>query len=261
MLEYYAGVLILTTNRVSEFDEAFRSRVHISLYYLKLDKISTTEIWEMNLQRIISARDIDIDVKEDEIRAFAAKHWVENRKKSTRRWNGRQIKNAFQTAIALANWEFHDMGNDANLERPMLMAKHFEHVASTSRHFDDYINDLFVGDEPVDESTDAWSVLAERNNLRKDNHPAMDLSTVAGKYGRSTKGTPTKGSMKKKQKKASVESESSDGSSDNDSDSKIKKLQLWLEMEQEKKMKKKRKQDKKEAQAFETEEHEDDDSS
>ncbi|KAF2800360.1 P-loop containing nucleoside triphosphate hydrolase protein, partial [Melanomma pulvis-pyrius CBS 109.77] len=32
-LEYYTGVLFLTTNRVGTLDEAFRSRIHLSLLY------------------------------------------------------------------------------------------------------------------------------------------------------------------------------------------------------------------------------------
>lgn len=31
-LEYYKGVLILTTNRIGTFDEAFKSRIHLSLF-------------------------------------------------------------------------------------------------------------------------------------------------------------------------------------------------------------------------------------
>src|SRR4051794_28771603 len=30
-MEYYAGILFLTTNRVGDFDEAFTSRIHVSL--------------------------------------------------------------------------------------------------------------------------------------------------------------------------------------------------------------------------------------
>lgn len=36
-LEYYAGILFLTTNRVALFDDAFKSRIHMSLYYPALD--------------------------------------------------------------------------------------------------------------------------------------------------------------------------------------------------------------------------------
>lgn len=32
VLEFYSGILFLTTNRVGTMDEAFKSRIHISLY-------------------------------------------------------------------------------------------------------------------------------------------------------------------------------------------------------------------------------------
>ncbi|CEN62310.1 Putative AAA family ATPase [Aspergillus calidoustus] len=33
VLEYYSGILFLTTNRVGNMGEAFESRIHINLYY------------------------------------------------------------------------------------------------------------------------------------------------------------------------------------------------------------------------------------
>ncbi|KLJ12759.1 hypothetical protein EMPG_12241 [Blastomyces silverae] len=162
VLEYYSGVIILTTNRVGEFDEAFRSRIHMSLYYPKLDEISTKEIWEKNLQHIIkSGRDIDIE--EDKIRRFANKHWQENKYKPSRRWNGRQIKNAFQTALALANWDFRDGKNSAKLKRPLVKASHFNRIAQTSAHFDDYISNIHGTQDD-----DTYGVLAAREEVRKD---------------------------------------------------------------------------------------------
>ena len=41
MLEYYSGILFLTTNRVGTMDEAFKSRIHISLYCKSTSKCST----------------------------------------------------------------------------------------------------------------------------------------------------------------------------------------------------------------------------
>ncbi|RTE72687.1 hypothetical protein BHE90_012906 [Fusarium euwallaceae] len=41
VLEYYTGILFPTTNRIDDFDEAFASRVHMSLYYPKLDEEKT----------------------------------------------------------------------------------------------------------------------------------------------------------------------------------------------------------------------------
>ena len=166
VLEYYSGILILTTNRVGEFDEAFKSRIHISLYYPKLDRKSTIKIWEMNLARLERSNaegNLDVDVDEDRIMRFAEDHWEHNSKKPSRRWNGRQIKNAFQTAIALATWDFNDEKEGAKLERPRLTDKHFEVVSQTSAHFDDYLSQVHQIDED-----ETFGVMAAREGLRAD---------------------------------------------------------------------------------------------
>ena len=168
VLEYFSGVIVLTTNRVGEFDEAFTSRIHISLYYPKLDERATLKIWERSLLRLRKSG-LQLDFSEEEITKFAEKHWLDNEDKPSRHWNGRQIKNSFQTALALANWEFYEMKQGQHLERPLLKAKHFDRVAKTSAHFDDYISDIH------NISEDTWSVLAEREEIRKDTHPAMSL--------------------------------------------------------------------------------------
>lgn len=166
VLEYFSGVIILTTNRVGEFDEAFRSRIHVSLYYPKLDRDATLQIWDRNLLRL---RKSGLDFAEDEIRKFAEQHWLDNVKNESRHWNGRQIKNAFQTAIALANWEYYETKQGQSLERPLLKAKHFDRVARTSAHFDDYLSRIY------NISEDTYGVLAARSEIRNDTHPAMSL--------------------------------------------------------------------------------------
>lgn len=185
MLEYYAGVIILTTNRVGEFDEAFRSRIHISLYYPKLDRLSTKQIWERNITRIKNSG-LDIDIEEDKIRKFYERHWQENIDNPSRRWNGRQIKNAFQTALALANWDFHESQHASELERPFLKASHFIRVAETSAHFDDYIGDIHDMQEQ-----DTYSVLAAREEVRKDTYQDTPprLRMRERRYGRSGRGS------------------------------------------------------------------------
>ena len=176
VLEYYSGVIILTTNRVGEFDEAFRSRIHISLYYPKLDYKSTSKVWERNIQRLKQSS-LDLVVDEEEIRKFAEKHWKANRERPSRRWNGRQIKNAFQTALALANWDFQETKKGRSQERPILRTEHFERVANVSTHFDDYISSIYSID--VDDQ-DTYSVLAERNELRKDSHSVTPFGRSRG---------------------------------------------------------------------------------
>ena len=124
------------------------------------------QIWERSLLRL-RRPGYRIDFSEDEIRNFAEQHWLSNVKRPSRHWNGRQIKNAFQTALALANWEFYEMKQGQHLERPLLKANHFDRVARTSDHFDDYISDIH------NISEDTYSVLAARAEIRNDTHPAM----------------------------------------------------------------------------------------
>ncbi|KAJ4413852.1 hypothetical protein N0V82_008294 [Gnomoniopsis sp. IMI 355080] len=51
VLEYYEGIMFLTTNRVQTFDAAFQSRIHISLEYPELDMPARKAIWQNFLER------------------------------------------------------------------------------------------------------------------------------------------------------------------------------------------------------------------
>jgi hypothetical protein len=91
LLEYYRGILFLTTNRVESIDPAFQSRVHCALKYNALNEECRLAIWSDILQHagIDDAAKSGIDVS-----ALAA-HSL----------NGRQIKNVLQLALALCRHE------------------------------------------------------------------------------------------------------------------------------------------------------------
>lgn len=91
-------------------DDAFKSRIHMSLYYPPLDKNRTREIFRLNIDKL---RKIEgqrhelmgspcMEIKDSEILDFAAQHFEENARLSGC-WNGRQIRNAFQIASSLAH--------------------------------------------------------------------------------------------------------------------------------------------------------------
>ncbi|KAI1805102.1 hypothetical protein F4811DRAFT_249179 [Daldinia bambusicola] len=113
VLEYYNGLLFLTTNRVNTIDEAFKSRIHMSLYYPPLDKTQTQDIFRLNLaklreiesQRHAMTGEPQLVIKDREIVDFAARHYESNAR-STSCWNGRQIRNAFQIASSLAHHNY-----------------------------------------------------------------------------------------------------------------------------------------------------------
>ena len=45
-LEYFGGILFLTTNRVTTIDEAIASRIHLPLRYESLDQSARKEVWK-----------------------------------------------------------------------------------------------------------------------------------------------------------------------------------------------------------------------
>ena len=153
MLEYYTGILFLTTNRVGAFDEAFRSRIHMTLYYPLLDEDQTRRIWSMNLKRMLKRKEGKLEASERDLLDFAITHFKKNVPRKTR-WNGRQIRNACQTAAALAEFEAHNKPQpESSVETSstetttviaQLQVKHFEIVAEAALQFDTYIEETIA---------------------------------------------------------------------------------------------------------------------
>ncbi|UKZ45950.1 hypothetical protein TrVGV298_000145 [Trichoderma virens] len=146
VMEYYAGILFLTTNRVGDFDEAFTSRIHISLYYPELDAGKTLEVFDNNLAMIegrFAKKNRVINIENTKIRGFAATHFLQHKEA---RWNGRQIRNACQTALALAEYEAQGNSHEAILKPDAvinLSERHFEIVRNAYLEFADYMNKLY----------------------------------------------------------------------------------------------------------------------
>ncbi|KAI0548228.1 hypothetical protein F4679DRAFT_551690 [Xylaria curta] len=140
-LEYYAGILFLTTNRVGSIDPAFKSRIHISLFYPKFDLEATLKLYSTFIQRTRSEQDrlqsFTFKIKEKEILKFARRHFRQAEKEGLGTWNGRQIRNAFQAAIALVEYDSQQMKDGG--PRPTLGEAQFKVVAESSREFDRYL--------------------------------------------------------------------------------------------------------------------------
>ena len=145
-LEYYSGILILTTNRVGAFDEAVISRIQLFLYYPPLDKEKTLKVWRVHINRVRASGLINIDYEDEAtIMDFAEGEYEEGR-----RWNGRQIRNFFQTAISLATYdaarwrqqsiEDGRLDKESEADKPRLTTRTLKIVAATSGKFIDYIN-------------------------------------------------------------------------------------------------------------------------
>lgn len=87
-VEYYRGILFLTTNRVEAFDEAFLSRIHVALHFSRLSLASKVQVWKAFIRKM-----------GDNVESFSDEQIEEL---ANRDINGRQIKNAARTAHSLA---------------------------------------------------------------------------------------------------------------------------------------------------------------
>ncbi|KAM0499712.1 hypothetical protein ACHAP8_005319 [Fusarium lateritium] len=91
-LEYFQGILFLTTNRVETFDEAFQSRIHIALRYDNLDSKAKRTIFKMFLDRVQKLGKLKVEpLTEEDLTAL-----------SKQDLNGREIKNVVGSAQDLA---------------------------------------------------------------------------------------------------------------------------------------------------------------
>ncbi|KAM3073696.1 hypothetical protein ACMFMG_004420 [Clarireedia jacksonii] len=142
-MEYYRGILFLTTNRVGHFDPAFFSRIHVYIGYRPLDAEGRKRIWLQFFKKLEMERADEISVK------TAAKRYIlSDDVLKDIEWNGREIRNAFQTAVALAEYEATvKRKNESDKLEVELRQDHFEKVVEMSDNFKKYL--ATVGDESV----------------------------------------------------------------------------------------------------------------
>jgi SpoVK/Ycf46/Vps4 family AAA+-type ATPase len=147
VLEYYEGILILTSNRVGTFDEAFKSRIQLALHYENLDRSQRQKIWTNFLRRL---KDMNSTNNETETQTSSA-----SEKKTQKldpididfddigcymseladiEMNGRQIRNAITTARQLAKFKKEQMNY-----------RHLRHVIGVSSKFDKYLEGVREG--------------------------------------------------------------------------------------------------------------------
>lgn len=148
-MEYYKGVLFLTTNRPGQLDEAIKSRVHCALLYQTLNKEQTLQIFKLNIKRLeyieMQRGKVQPDSSQPHLQAdktgildFARRHCAQHEFDELGRWNGRQIRNAFILAAALARGDADSTGSRG---RPsvVLTDRHFQNVANNITAFDKYM--------------------------------------------------------------------------------------------------------------------------
>ncbi|KAJ9605958.1 hypothetical protein H2200_009807 [Cladophialophora chaetospira] len=144
VLEYYEGILILTSNRVGTFDEAFKSRIQLSLHYENLTRGQRYKIWKNFLNRLkemdklISTSATDMTTRETKVANPIAIDFEDVEcylsELAEFEMNGRQIRNAITTARQLAKFKKEQMNHS-----------HLKHVIKVSGKFDTYLSSMREG--------------------------------------------------------------------------------------------------------------------
>lgn len=171
-MERCRSILFLTTNRIGSFDDAFISRIHITIYYPDFTDEQREKVWKIFFDKLIKDRGDIMRVPID------TKDYINGQEVRALNWNGREIRNgeqaltmhhigtssstdsvflflAVQTAVALADFE----GATDEEGKILLKDTHIQQIVRMSTGFKDYLDALHVGDE---------SKRAERAKTRYD---------------------------------------------------------------------------------------------
>ncbi|KAI1632472.1 P-loop containing nucleoside triphosphate hydrolase protein [Biscogniauxia mediterranea] len=125
LLEYYDGILILTSNRVGTFDQAFKSRIHLALHYENLKTPQCRKTWRNFFNRLkdVGETEVDYDDLGDHIDELAKEEM-----------NGRQIRNAITTARQMAQYDGEKFSY-----------RQLKHVIKLANKFESYLKDVKQG--------------------------------------------------------------------------------------------------------------------
>ncbi|PGG97335.1 hypothetical protein GX51_07369 [Blastomyces parvus] len=112
-IEYYRGIMFLTTNLYETIDTAFRSRLNLHLLFSPLTPETREVVWRKFLERMppMAPRPAEVEAGgEQEVRS-AMKEIMDEDLKELSMWqlNGREIKNAAKMAKSWCDYKGYDM--------------------------------------------------------------------------------------------------------------------------------------------------------
>ncbi|KAH8881711.1 P-loop containing nucleoside triphosphate hydrolase protein [Thozetella sp. PMI_491] len=142
ILEYYEGILILTSNRVGIFDEAFKSRVQLALHYPPLSEDDRWKIWDNFINQLDEQQEAGDSAEDESTTSKLADGEKINTKElrskinvlARENINGRQIRNAITTARQLALHRHQPLGY-AHLDQTIRVAKEFEDYVTKTQGY------------------------------------------------------------------------------------------------------------------------------
>ncbi|KAH6995840.1 hypothetical protein BKA56DRAFT_539060 [Ilyonectria sp. MPI-CAGE-AT-0026] len=127
----------LVAGQVGAFDDAFISRVHVQLYYPEFTDEQRQKVWKTFIDKLAREKGESMRLNID------AKEYIRGTEMRAMKWNGREIRNAFQTAVALAEYE----AETDEEGKTIVNDTHFRSVVELSSDFKSYLDKLHGADE------------------------------------------------------------------------------------------------------------------
>lgn len=166
----------MTTNRVGQIDDAFISRIQVSIRYKALSPDQQAQLWERFFDKLRGDQrefgtkqqksglrtkiKVSEDDREEVVTAF--------RKGKYQRMNGRDIRNALQTAITLAEFDSFQPGAETGKPGTVIVEwKHFKSVLKMTEDFRSYVDRIRHQDEETRAQTrkDRVNELNDNQNI------------------------------------------------------------------------------------------------
>lgn len=123
-LEYYRGMIFLTTNEPGRIDDAVSSRIHLAIEYHSLDKDKRRKVWLKHINQMKQQQDAPTWPKDvpKVIVDEGTQHFIVSEEGvpeiESLNMSGRDIRNAFQTAVKLARFDAEMRERIANRKPP-----------------------------------------------------------------------------------------------------------------------------------------------
>jgi hypothetical protein len=108
LVEYFTGILFLTSNRIDSLDPAFQTRITLALRYEDLDSQARTKVWES----LLTASGFHESISNGTIYPM---------KLAETNLNGREIKNALRLAMALSTDQKQPLSQEILLETTQMI--------------------------------------------------------------------------------------------------------------------------------------------
>jgi AAA+ superfamily predicted ATPase len=129
-LEYFNGIMFMTTNRIGTMDHAFQSRIQYATEYTPLSTNTRRKIWKVFIERLEND-----DSREDLLDDM---DYLKNLK-----LNGRQIRNAMKLAQSLAIQESREMSGEKPgdpIKTAPLKVAHVRQAAQETQGLQEYFS-------------------------------------------------------------------------------------------------------------------------